>query len=195
MPTEALRHLPSTAFMLTLYCFIVLSDLVAIPTSQRWDRATARKEANVADLGRSIREKARSLSTMNLQIGDKDVWAYFTTGMAGILAWHRKREQLADENTSVGAGHRMTRCNARDVMDSCSLLVALHFRAKNMGTISDEQDPTASSAYTIPGNGAGQEGASVSLWDDSTWDSLFNDFSAFPLPGTEDFQTESFASL
>jgi hypothetical protein len=192
--------------MLLCYAFVVLSDLVCLPSAPGWDSTTAKKEAGMADLGKEIKDKVESLTKTGGHTGERDVWSFFCSGLGGMLAWHKKRETQHVPNgdtspdnakSTSGASTRTNRCNVRDVLDSCSLLVALHYRVANMSASCDDRGSIEAADKTMAGehNETEEQESLPSLWDETIWQSMFDDFSLFSPTQPGGVQAGAFAPL
>ncbi|KIY01332.1 uncharacterized protein Z520_02884 [Fonsecaea multimorphosa CBS 102226] len=101
VPKDALRHLPAAFFSFAAYALIVLSTVSRLPSTSGWDGAMARREADAVEMARRVKVKfgdelTRTGAHDSLTPDQKDVWALFTRGMRGLMAWHERCEKESE---------------------------------------------------------------------------------------------------
>ncbi|OQU94426.1 hypothetical protein CLAIMM_00782 [Cladophialophora immunda] len=107
VPRDVLRHLPAAFFSFAAYALIVLSTVARLPTTTSgWDGAIAKREADVLDMARRVKVKlGDELTRTGDGVGtdQKDVWAFFTRGMGGLMAWHERCEKESEGVAAAAA--------------------------------------------------------------------------------------------
>ncbi|KAI9714476.1 MAG: hypothetical protein M1820_000437 [Bogoriella megaspora] len=93
IPDDLISHLSTASISMFWYAFMILAKVVLVPTASGWDRDTAKKEADLAGLGRAAKNKLTSIKIKeNADLDQSDVWTYFCHVMKSMLAWNKKQE-------------------------------------------------------------------------------------------------------
>ncbi|OAP57428.1 hypothetical protein AYL99_08166 [Fonsecaea erecta] len=206
VPGPALRHLPAAFFSFSAYALIVLSTVARLPSTSGWDGAIAKREADVLDMAQRAKVKFGDELTRTgdrVPTDQKDVWAYFTRGMAGLMAWHERCEKESEGAAATAAaggeargepdyelpisqsGQPLTsRCAMADVMTPFNdLRVRKRVEPGPVGQQQQQRPPQVDPGGTALGGG-GAEGQPTDMvsgfWDDEVWQSIMDEFSMFP---------------
>jgi hypothetical protein len=201
IPTEDLKLLPSSAFMLMWYGFVILSNIVRLPSGQGWDRAIAKKEATVSELGSQAKDKFGSLSKTgtNVELRERDVWSFFYNAMGAMLIWHKKYElQVGGETEGekfsgiLPSAPNSSCCAVGDLLTACTTLVSQHIKEVINNNREEERRSVVAGTESVQRSQAErQEEIPSTPWDDVMWQSMLDDFSLFPPASTMGYQAGS----
>ncbi|KAF2239289.1 hypothetical protein EV356DRAFT_563383 [Viridothelium virens] len=187
VPDDAIQHLSLATITMFWYAILVLAKVVLIPSAPGWDRETAKKEADLAGLGRAAKDKLTSVRLTQKQCPDSlDVWTYFCHVMRSMLIWNKKQEQ-PDKEDPVADGIR----NASDALaiakynnDPCALVdQPTPPAAADCVTDPIGEEETARIAEVDTSPDMSQESWFQSpdeFLDDSLWQRVLDDFTLLP---------------
>lgn len=185
--------------MVMWYGFVILSNVVRLPSGQGWDRTIAKKEATVIELGTQVKDKIGSLSRTGTHkdFRERDVWSFFYNAIGTMLIWHKKYElqlETEDEKFSgiIPSAPNHSCCAIGDLLTACTALVAHHIKEVMSNNREDERRAAAEGAEPVQRSQAEkQDELPSTLWDDLMWQSMLDDFSLFPPAPTMGYQAGS----
>jgi hypothetical protein len=186
IPGEVFKTLPSSSMTLFSYALIVLSTVSRLPTSAGWDSSIVKGAAGVMNIAQRLRAKFGAL-TQTGDVGNpeqKDVWAFFTRGLGGLIAWHQACEQQSGDGMDndlpmhYSLPTSATRCTVADIMTSFAALRLW----KPLQTHHEDENGTRGipTAEWCPYPGNVSPDIASNFWDDEVWQSIMNDVSMLP---------------
>lgn len=189
VPREVLKTLPSSSMTLFSYALVVLSMVSRLPTSAGWDSSIVKEEAGVMNIAQLVRAKFGEL-TRTGDVGNpeqKDVWALFTRGLGGLMAWYQTCEQQSGDGIdydlpmSHSLPNSATRCTVADMITSfASLRSWKPLQTHREDEHGMQEIPTAE---PCPYPGYLSPDIVSNLWDDEVWQSIMSDLSMLPTTG------------
>jgi hypothetical protein len=177
-----------------------LSMVSLLPSAPGWDSAIAKREAKALEYGQRTRAKfgeELTKTSPDAPFEERDVWQYFSRGMGGLIAWHRRCETQAEEDPEYHllisppvAGTFNLRCAVADMMTPFQ---AIRLRKSGPPGMQDSiiegerqqvtatvaRDPAGTVGIDMPS--AGEVDMSLNnFWDDQSWQAMLEEFSMFP---------------
>ena len=187
IPDHIITHLSIGPISVFWYAFMILARLVLIPSSPGWDHEIAKREADLAGLGRAARDKLASIrGTENHDTDMVDVWIYFSHVMRSMLMWNKKHAQPSKDDPTTEDSQ--AECGA--VMKFNGAQFPLCDIGQSMAQNTDQyatedicRDQTTKIAEVQPSPDLSQEAWDLSpseFLDDSLWQRVLDDFTLLP---------------
>lgn len=173
-----IEHLPFAAFGILFHGFLILSRVVALPSTLGWDQGLARREATLDELASLAKRKLvalhASLCDPSTTDDDPNPWGFLCKLMDSLLSWHKKHglgaadgdygEERANDPASTYAA---TARSAREEHGATS------------GDMNSQRFDDAHMAGADYGQGGPTLELSPSQWDDMLWQTTLDELSFF----------------
>ncbi|KAL9095577.1 MAG: hypothetical protein Q9165_002009 [Trypethelium subeluteriae] len=200
VPDDTIQHLSLATITMFWYAILVLAKVVLIPSAPGWDRETAKKEADLAGLGRAAKDKLTSVRLTQKQCPDSlDVWTYFCHVMRSMLIWNKKQEQPGKEDpVADGIRHASDALAIAKYNDTQCTLTDHPTPPSAADCITDDigEEEPARIAEVDTSPDMSQESWFQSpdeFLDDSLWQRVLDDFTLLPPAPIGGYPTGAFA--